>query len=598
MLFSSLRSRRRPCQRDRLLAAVQDALVAEDAPAEYAYLAERMAEAGPEAHRPALITLASAALAHAHALRCSLPRARAFARAVQTKLESFDLVGAVETLLHNPDLARPMTGRSAEASPLIIDGFVQLRRFETLQEAFIDELFRISEVDTSLPFTGCSLSPEQNEAVRLALQSSVTVISGGPGTGKTSTVVALLAAAQAAGIEDVVLTAPTGKAAFRMAESIRASGSEPPPAQTLHRLLGARPGQTQMAFHRSQPLPYRLVVVDEASMLGLELATYLLQAIASGSKLILLGDVDQLPSVETGSILRALVTWGKEESAPISLARLTTVFRVRKGDEEGQRVLQLAQAILRRDEAAATKALGQNATWLETNEQIDAWLVEQFEKGPLFQADFRRAIQQVRLIENGDFVDPDEVTTILRQSQRRPFLTAHRQDGFLDGSERINRLLHRVYAQRWGRGKETSFLPGEPVMVLHNDYGRSLFNGDVGIILRCANRKPGRTSEAARSMAVFLTAHGPRAFELESLERTLSLAHAITVHKAQGSEYQAVNILLPEPQHAFAPSLYTAVTRAKSQVQLAGFRQSFACAFTASSQDSNVALVERLRNRA
>jgi exodeoxyribonuclease V alpha subunit len=420
----------------------------------------------------------------------------------------------------------------------------------------------------------------QRVAAALVLGQRLTVISGGPGTGKTTTVVNVLACLieQQPGCR-IALAAPTGKAAARMmaAVSERASALPeavrallPVEAQTIHRLLGMSPHRDGFTHHAANRLPIDVLIVDEASMLDLALATRLLEAVPDEARIILLGDKDQLAAVEAGAVFaevsadpsldestRAEVAalCGVDPSVirpPLAEARTplsnTTVWftrthRFAKDSEIGA----LAQAINAGDPAAVTDLLRANTDgslrWIEDDRRLMAHVHEGY-------AGFVDAL----------CTHTDDVAAVARSFDSFRVLCAVR-DG-VRGVHALNQQCEQwLRAAVAGPSSKGPWYPGRPVMVLRNDYIVKLFNGDVGIALPDGQGDlqvyfpgPGKTFRAVAPAR--LPEHEP--------------AFAITVHKSQGSEFDRVVVLLPEQKSAVVTRelLYTASTRARRQVAL------------------------------
>lgn len=520
-------------------------------------------------------------------LDSELERLRPFVPLGPLGIEALD---AVRSVLAEPEQGAPATARVGreERAPLLLgEGYVAAERFLRLEQSLGARIAaRPPSAETVVARsafealrneseTAARLTPEQASAVVAAAQSKLTVITGGPGTGKTSVVVVLLELLARLGFDvasEVALAAPTGKATNRLLESVRTRipPSELPPAETLHRLLGARPGRP-FARNRENPVPVRLLVVDEASMLDLELADQLLEALEPESQLVLLGDADQLPSVEAGAVLRDLVT-GLTEA---HVHRLTQSFRMDPKDPDGRAVLLAARALAAGDEAGFFKIANDGApspvrfTSLEEPRAVDAWLEARLRTGPLAHPEHRARARRVRRFVNGAFSEADvsDLAQLQQQLTSVQLLTVTRRRALPHGAEAVNARLHKLYAELEDLRETDRFLPGEPVMMRANDYERKLFNGDVGMVVRVAvDQAP------VRPMAVFTGAKGPTPFDLSALGPQLELAHAMTVHKAQGSEHDGIQLLLPSRDvPILSPEvLYTAATRARRSVEIAG----------------------------
>jgi exodeoxyribonuclease V alpha subunit len=433
-----------------------------------------------------------------------------------------------------------------------------------------------------------ALTDEQKRAVKEALTSSLALVTGGPGTGKTTIVVALLRALAWSGVPmgEVAVAAPTGKAAQRLQQAIDAGLASArrdmaeatlraiaPVPQTLHRLLGWSPTAGRFARHENDPLPHRVVIVDEASMIDLAMMDRLLRALRPGGRLVLLGDADQLPSIEAGAVFRDLC-------AALRVARLTTNLRVAR-DPAGQRIVAAAAAVNAGDLADAF------AQAVPTRTTVDALAFE----GPEVLA-AKWAEVQVPLLERwwserigdlearaartfhpraGVFDEDDarELRALLDHHAGSRLLCATRVRGPGHGAEDLNdRLLARLRggasrARRWRSGE----LPaGTPVMVQRNDYERQLYNGDQGVVVRVEPERGG-----ASLAAVFPRKDTLEAFPLDA-GLDLAPAFAMTVHKAQGSEFDHVALVLPDADMPLLTRelLYTAITRARRSVLLVG----------------------------
>ncbi|MBO8184914.1 SF1B family DNA helicase RecD2 [Streptomyces spirodelae] len=402
--------------------------------------------------------------------------------------------------------------------------------------------------------TGARLAPEQREAVRLALTSRVAVLTGGPGCGKSFTVRSVVELARAKHAR-VVLAAPTGRAAKRLAEL---TGAE---ASTVHRLLELKPGG-DAAFDRDRPLEADLVVVDEASMLDLLLANKLIKAVPPGAHLLLVGDVDQLPSVGAGEVLRDLLA----EGGPVPAVRLRRIFR--QAQQSG--VVTNAHRI-----NSGTQPLTQGL------EDFFLFVEEDTEAAGALTVDVA-----ARRIPARFGLDPRRDVQVLAPMHRGPA-----------GAGALNGLLQQaVTPARPGLPEKRFggrvFRVGDKVTQIRNNYEKGangVFNGTVGVVT-------GLHVDDHR-LTVLTDEDEEVAYDFDELDE-LSHAYAMTIHRSQGSEYPAV--VIPVTTGAWMMLqrnlLYTAVTRAKRLVVLVGSRRALGQAVrTVSAGRRCTALDNRLR---
>jgi exodeoxyribonuclease V alpha subunit len=381
--------------------------------------------------------------------------------------------------------------------------------------------------------TGATLVPAQEAAVRLALTERVAVLTGGPGCGKSFTMRAVVTLARAKRAK-VVLAAPTGRAAKRLAEL---AGLE---ATTLHRLLQLRPGG-DAAFDRDNPLDADLVVVDEVSMLDLLLANKLVKAVPPGAHLLLVGDVDQLPSVGPGEVLRDLLA-----AERVPRVRLTHVFR--QAQQSG--VVAAAHRI--------------NAGRPPVTEGLDDFFLF-VEDDPERAGELTVDIVANRLPRRFG-LDPRRDVQVLCPMHRGPA-----------GAGALNERLQAVLTpQRDGLAERRFggrvFRVGDKVMQIRNDYGKGtagVFNGSVGVVTGI--------SPEEQELRVLLDEDEEIVYGFDELDE-LTHAYAVTVHRSQGSEYPCVVVPLTMSAWMMLQRnlLYTAVTRARRIVVLVGSRRALA----------------------
>jgi exodeoxyribonuclease V alpha subunit len=397
---------------------------------------------------------------------------------------------------------------------------------------------------------------EQRGAAEVALSRALTVLTGGPGTGKTTTVARLLALlAEQAELDGrprlrMALAAPTGKAAARLLEAVQLEvdaldsvDRERLPAlsaTTLHRLLGSRPDTSSRFRHnRDNRLPHDVIVVDETSMVSLTMMARLLEAVRPDSRLVLVGDPDQLASVEAGAVLADLVE-GLAAVDDTPIARLVTSHRF------GESIGALAEAIRDGDADTAVDLLeagGQHIEWVDTPSPAET---------------LRKVLvpHALRLREAAVLGDGSAALATLDEHR---LLCAHRRGPY--GIAYWNRQVERWLAEETDAPLWASWYVGRPLLVTANDYGLKLYNGDTGVtVLRDGTLR-----------AVLSASGGPVEFATSRLAEVETM-HAVTIHKSQGSQATEVTVLLPQDDSRLLTRelLYTAVTRAKSKVRVVG----------------------------
>ncbi len=432
------------------------------------------------------------------------------------------------------------------------------------------------EADLDRLFGGPSYA-EQRQAAFDSAHRWTSVITGGPGTGKTTTLARLLAVLVdlADGPLRIALAAPTGKAAARMTQALaEATRAEDFPeadrvaiegleASTLHRLLGRRPGsQTRFRHHRGNRLPHDVVVIDETSMVSLTLMARLLEAVRPDARLILVGDADQLASVEAGAVLTDIVE-GFAARTPSPLSALVTSHRF------GDRIATFAVAVRDDEPDRAWDLLSSGSTNIELVDPADDARIKELLATP--------AIKVRECARAGD------VAGALAALESHRLLCAHRQGPF--GVARWNERIERWLADHDGRDWFGPHYAGQPLIVNSNDYGLQLWNGDTGVVIG---------DDETDRVAVFDVGGTERAIALSRLA-DVSTAHAITVHRSQGSQFGEVTVLLPDPDSLILTRelLYTALTRARDVVRVVGTEESLRAAIGRPAQRAS-GLADRL----
>jgi exodeoxyribonuclease V alpha subunit len=530
-------------------------------------------------------------------------------------LGAVDTVPVLKSLLTRTkaaDKTDPVTaivGRVGERKPLIVDGeWLYIERMHTLEDRFCAQIRRriaraviardarsVGRALSAVALGPPPLTDEQKRAVREALSAPLTLISGGPGSGKTTIVVAVVRALAWLGesMAGLAIAAPTGKAAQRLREAI-VSGLAPrsddigeaglgaiaPMPQTLHHLLGWSPSSGRFARHENDPLPHRVIVVDEASMVDLALMDQLMRALAEGARLVLLGDANQLPSVEAGAVFRDLcialrplrlsnnLRVGQSPGGPRIVAAARSVNR-------GALDTQFTEAVATRDSVAEVSFEGVEhlaAPWAEVGEELlDRWWRERISS----LDDFARRITRTYRTRAGlvESQEAAELRVLVGHQARARLLCATRSGSLATGAEAINeRLLARFRfssPRERSRYGSTDLVAGAPVMVERNDYERRLFNGDQGIVVHGSSEE----SDDPSPIAVFAQGDGFQAFPVGALTH-IGPCLAMTVHKAQGSEFDDVVLILPETDLPLLTRelVYTAMTRARRSVLIVGER--------------------------
>jgi len=444
------------------------------------------------------------------------------------------------------DLAQQAVGELAESREIVVEGsgpdaMVYLRRLhqaETNVARRLRELTQgramagpiiesaIASCDRTSPFP---LSLEQKTALRYALKSKVAVITGGPGTGKTTLLRSLLIALDRLGIKPT-LAAPTGRAARRLAE---ATGRE---AKTIHRLLEYSPDSGQFIRGALYPLRCGFLIVDEASMMDLELASSLLSALMPNCSLLLVGDRNQLPSVGPGSVLKDVIASGL---APVM--ELTQVYR-----QAGQsRIVTNAHRINRGQLPEISNAPEGDFFFIERNAPEDV------------VATIKQLVAE-RLVGKFGIASSNDIQ-VLSPMNRGPL-----------GVHLLNRELQQLLNPQ-GRALifgEREIREGDRVIQLKNNYDKQIFNGDIGRVVRV---------DPARILVDVAFEDGHASYDPGDLDE-LAAAYAISVHKSQGSQYPAVVMPLHQSHYLMLRRnlIYTAITRAERVCVLVGTRAAMA----------------------
>lgn len=426
----------------------------------------------------------------------------------------------------------------------------------------------------------------QLAAAFAAMRKRLCIISGGPGTGKTRTVVVLLALLlEQQPAMRIALAAPTGKAAARLQEAVKSAKATlscketikerlPAEASTIHRLLGSIPDSAYFRHDARNPLPFDAVVVDEASMVDLALLAKLVAAIPPSARLILLGDKDQLASVEAGAVLADLCDGGgqhrfsdqfieefnlltgqKLPSQPVA-ARASDLadclVELRKNYRFGEQssIYRLSRAVNEGNSERALEVLR------ESSDSIGAQVSWKPLPAP---GALKEALKPHVLSRYKDYLKAADPAQALQAFGRFRILCAVRNGPY--GVESMNRVVEEILAEAGLIDARALFYGGRPVMVVRNDYNLKLFNGDIGVV---------RANEVEGLRACFV---GPEQTIREFVPLRLpehETAYALTIHKSQGSEFERVLLILPGEDSAVLTRelVYTGLTRASKEVEL------------------------------
>jgi len=491
----------------------------------------------------------------------------------------------IEQLQQSPWVSQPEVKQVAAATPLVWErGLLYLRRYREYERRLAAGLQRIAQAkmnnnasDHSVLALFSHLFPpdhdaQQRHAATLAQKHSLLLISGGPGTGKTSTIARLLlvrvaqARASKHPLPRIALVAPTGRAAERMAESVRRtvqslthidpqlSAALPSTGSTVHRLLGVIPDSPEFRHHADNLLPFDIIVIDEGSMIDLPLMCKLVQATATGSQILLLGDPDQLPSVESGDVLHALVqaSTANKQTASSNTNTLAHVHLQRSyRQSQGLQLAPLAQAVREGDSA-------QVLNLLRSGELSGVQFYEQQDESA---ADLLPRLRQNLHNWWRDLTQAPSPAQALLHINRLRLLTATREGA--QGSRRLNSRIEYLLNPSASQRNPSAHFHGRLVLITENSYRLGLYNGDIGLCLHSARA----------GLSVWFAGneqpHTPRRFHPSALPAHEG-AFAMTIHKAQGSEFDHVWLQLPAHEHRVLSRelLYTGLTRARQRLYI------------------------------
>ena len=462
----------------------------------------------------------------------------------------------------------------------------------------------------------------QKLACALATRGAFSIVTGGPGTGKTTTVVRLLALLQAPAVESgkplrIRLAAPTGKAAARLTESIsqqvrtlavadNVRDKIPAEVTTVHRLLGSRPGTRHFRHHAGNRLPLDVLVVDEASMIDLEMMANLLDALPAHARLVLLGDKDQLASVEAGAVLGDLCRdaeagwyspqtrdWleavsGEQLSASglhedtegvHPLAQQVVMLRHSRRFGEGSGIGQLARWVNQQqaDEARKLLAVRTHADLFslalkgEHDHALERLLLEGHGEGPQGYRHYLSLLRRQRPAVDTALEDPrwtEWARDVLQAFDGFQLLCAVRKGPW--GVEGLNLRITSALLKARLIDSDQQWYEGRPVLMTRNDYGLGLMNGDIGIALKLPERDDPQARQVLRVAFPRNDGQGGVRFVLPSRLNDVETVYAMTVHKSQGSEFAHTALILPDALNPVLTKelIYTGITRAKDWFSL------------------------------
>ena len=494
-----------------------------------------------------------------------------------------------------------MVGQPGDYRPLLLDDANRLYLYRywkyenDLAKALVCMAADLPEIDEELLKSGLTrLFGQATEyldwqriAAAAAVRSRFCVISGGPGTGKTTTVLKILALLleQAKGSRmRIGLAAPTGKAAARLKESLRRAGKDleslttvsggiPADVSTIQRLLGVIPDSSRFRHNADNPLPYEAVVIDEASMVPLGIMAKLIEALAPGTRLILLGDRDQLASVEAGAVLGDICNTGHGYGYSPDFRRFIadTAGCIIENNAVGISVPPLADSIVilqKNYRFGEDSGIGLVSRGI--NDGNGARILDSIKIGAIQgltlcetpTRDFlRRELRRIVIDGFNDYLKQRNPDDVLLAFDRFRVLCAVRQSIY--GVETINSLIESILGDEGMIRADKQWYHGRPVMVTINDYSLKLFNGDIGIALE--------DPESEVGLSVYFPTTDGTARKFSPYRLPLhETVFAMTVHKSQGSEFEKVLMIMPPVSNQILTReiMYTGLTRARTSVEL------------------------------
>jgi len=453
----------------------------------------------------------------------------------------------------------------------VTDNIAEMKLHESIERLFLE-----------------SADYRQKEAAMVALKRQFCVISGGPGTGKTSTVVrilALLLELEGGRKQRIAMATPTGKATARLKQSVNnirqtlncsdeVKSAIPDNVVTIQRLLGSISGSTRFRHSARNPLPFDTVIIDEASMVALPLMSLLVAALKPNARLILLGDRDQLASVEAGAVLGDICSAGAENSAS-PLSSSIVVLEKNYRFQPGSGIAEISRAVNAGQEREALELLtGNEAGTIVWQPSPD-------------REKLRNALTEKVIQGYKGYLEAASPEAALEQFDRFRILCALRDGPY--GMIGLNAVVENILGKRGLIAPSSLFYAGRPVLVTINDYSMQLFNGDTGILFPDPDN-------GGDLKAFFPTPDG--GLRSISPERIPShdTAYAMTIHKSQGSEFDRVLMLLPPAGNELLTRelIYTGMTRAKKIVEIWSNEEVF-CSAVRKKTERNSGLTDALR---
>lgn len=408
------------------------------------------------------------------------------------------------------------------------------------------------------------LSEKTIETTVKLLNKRLVILSGGPGTGKTTTVTAIVRILKMLEsrqllppVKRIRLAAPTGRAANRMIESIRLEMKEnplegidnllPEKAYTLHKLLGINPMRKEVLYNKDRPIPAELIILDEASMVDARMMSLLFDSLSPTACLLLVGDKDQLPSIDAGAVFGDIVTGAESENHKLH----HSVVFLEKSWRSSKKILQIAEEVIKGSGQKALELLkSENDTvfykQLSSSEKMVTLVMDKYGI-----KDFAGPGKGFYYLKDPASADPVKIDRIFRIFENFALLIPTRRGEY--GVERINNRINQLLT-----GREQALYHGQPIMIRVNDYNLSLFNGDRGVILNFGGEFYSVFRDGPDSFR-YIPAGKLNAYET---------SYAQTIHKSQGSEFLEVMVLIPEGSERLLTReiVYTGITRAKEKL--------------------------------